>query len=108
MTLAERKQRLREHSEYVLRLAAMEDVGRRYPGMVTKSALPRENIFWRYVFVPLYRRVPWSFKRDAMRKLKMTAQGWPEEARRFGEPWRPPIRDRGAAEAPPQAASADN
>jgi len=25
-----------------------------------------------------------------MRKLKMTAQGWPEESRRFGEPWRPP------------------
>jgi hypothetical protein len=94
MTVAERKQRLREHSEYVLRLAAMEDVGRRYPAKVTKSALPRENFFWRYVFVPLYRRVPWSFRRDAMRKLKMTAQGWPEDARQFGEPWRPPVRDR--------------
>ena len=98
MTLAERKKRLREHSEYVLRLAAMEDVGRRYPGKVTKSALPKENIFWRYMFVPLYRRVPWSFKRDAMRKLKMTAQGWPEDPRRFGEPWRPPVRDQAAAE----------
>jgi hypothetical protein len=97
MTLAERKQRLREHSEYVLRLAAMEDVGRRYPDKVTKSALPRENIFWRYMFVPLYRRVPWSFKRDAMRKLKMTAQGWPEDARQFGEPWRPPVRDHAVA-----------
>jgi hypothetical protein len=72
----------------------MEDVGRRSPDKVTTSALPRENIFWRYMFVPLYRRVPWSFKRDAMRKLKMTAQGWPENARQFGEPWRPPVRDR--------------
>ena len=42
------------------------------------------------MFVPLYRRVPWEFKRDAMRKLKMTAQGWPEQSRQFGEPWRPP------------------
>jgi hypothetical protein len=90
MTLAERKQRLREHSEYVLRLAAMDDVAKRYPGMSTKSALPKENAFWRLLFVPLYRRVPWSFKRGAMRKLKMTAQGWQDDSRRFGEPWRPP------------------
>jgi hypothetical protein len=90
MTLAERKQRLREHSEYVLRLAAMDDVARRYPGMSTKSALPKENAFWRLLFVPLYRRVPWAFKQGAMRRLKMTAQGWPDDPRRFGEPWRPP------------------
>jgi hypothetical protein len=90
MTLSERKRRLREHSEYALRLAAMDDVARRYPGMVSRSVLPRGSAFWRLLFVPLYRRVPWSFKRDAMRRLKMTAQGWPEHARRFGEPWRPP------------------
>jgi hypothetical protein len=89
MTLSERKQRLRERSEYVLRLAAMDAVARKYPGKATKPALPRESAFWRWVFVPLYRRVPWTFKRDAMRRLKMTAQGWPEDARRFGEPWRP-------------------
>jgi hypothetical protein len=89
MSLSAQKQRLREHSEYVLRLAAMDEVGRRYPGKVTRSALPQENAFWRYVFVPLYRRLPWSFKRNAMRKLKMTARGWPEDARRFREPWWP-------------------
>ena len=99
--LDERKRRLREHSEYALRLAAMDDVGRRYPGMVTKSALPRENAFWRLLFVPLYRRVSWSFKRDAMRKLKMTAQGWPEDARRFGDPWRPPPAQPPPAQPPP-------
>jgi hypothetical protein len=94
MTLIERKQRLRKHSELVLRLAAMDDIARRYPDKVTKSVLPQENAFWRLVFVPLYRRVPWSFKQGAMRRLKMTAQGWPEEPRRFGEPWRPPPRAR--------------
>jgi hypothetical protein len=84
------KQLLRERSEYYLRLAAMEDVGRRYPGSTSESALPQRGLFWRHLFVPLYRRVPWEFKRKAMRALRMTATGWPEDARRFGEPWRPP------------------
>jgi len=92
MTIAELKHRLREQSEYSLRLAAMEDVGRRYPGLATRPALPRVGLFWRYLFAPLFRRVPWSFKQRAMRTLKMTSQNWAEDARRFGEPWRPPER----------------
>jgi hypothetical protein len=99
MTVLERKQRLRRHSEHVLRLAAMDEIGRRYPGKVTKSALPKENAFWRFVFVPLYRRVPWSFKQNAMRRLRLTAQGWPDQPRMFGTPWRPP-----AGTPPPTAA----
>ncbi len=90
MTFSELKHRLRARSEYALRLAAMDDVARRYPGRTAKSALPQVGVFWRYLFVPLFRRVPWSFKQKAMRTLKMTAQGWREDARRFGEPWRPP------------------
>jgi hypothetical protein len=90
MRAVDPKQRLRERSEYVLRLAAMEDLRRRYPGRTTEPALPREGAFWRHVFVPLYRRVPWSVKQRAMRTLRMTATGWPENSRRFGEPWRPP------------------
>ena len=90
---AEQKRRLRERSEHVLRLAAMEDVAQRYPGRTVPSALSTGGPFWRLVFVPLYRRVPWEFKRNAMRTLKMTAQGWPEQSRQFGEPWRPPARD---------------
>jgi len=80
MTITDRKRLLRARSEYVLRLAAMDDVGRRYPGHVTKSALPRQGAFWRYVFVPLYRRIPWSFKCKAMRTFRMTARNWPEDA----------------------------
>jgi hypothetical protein len=86
----EQKRRLRARSEHVLRMAAMDDVARRYPRRTVPSALADEGPFWRFVFVPLYRRVPWEFKRNAMRKLKMTAQGWPEQSRQFGEPWRPP------------------
>jgi hypothetical protein len=82
--------RLRERSEYFLRLAAMEDQRRRHPGTTTRPALPRRGVFWRFVFVPLYRRVPWHFKARAMRALRMTASGWPDGRRSFGEPWRPP------------------
>jgi len=92
-SLDEQKRRLRARSEHVLRMAAMDDVARRYPGRTVPSALSSESPFWRFVFVPLYRRVPWEFKRNAMRRLKMTAQGWPEQSRQFGEPWRPPARD---------------
>ncbi len=92
MRLVELQRRLRERSEYGLRLAAMDDVRRRYPSRTTTSALPPAGPFWRYVFVPLFRRVPWSFKAKAMRRLKMTVQNWPEDARQFGQPWRPPAR----------------
>jgi hypothetical protein len=85
-----RKRQLRERSEYFLRLAAMEDQRRRHPSATTRPALPRGGLFWRYVFVPLYRRVPWHVKERAMRALQMTASGWSEGRRPFGEPWRPP------------------
>jgi hypothetical protein len=94
MTANDLKRRLRQRSEYALRLAALDDVGRRYPGRTAESALPRVGLFWRLVFVPLFRRVPWSFRRQAMRRLNMTARGWPEDARQFREPWRPPARAR--------------
>jgi hypothetical protein len=100
MRLRELQHRLRARSEYALRLAAMNDVGRRYPGQVSKPALPRVGPFWRFVFVPVFRRVPWSFKQRAMRAFRMTADGWAADARRFGEPWRPPT----AADRPPTVA----
>jgi hypothetical protein len=93
MTLSELKRRLRQRSEYALRLAALRDVGRRYPDRTTSSALAPVGPFWRFLFVPLFRRVPWPYKRQAMRTFRMTARGWHEDARQFGEPWRPPSRD---------------
>lgn len=87
---SKRKQQLRDRSEYHLRLAAMEDQRRRHPGATTRPALPRGGLFWRLVFVPLYRRVPWHVKARAMRVLRMTASGWPDGRRPFGQPWRPP------------------
>jgi hypothetical protein len=99
-TAARRKQQLRERSEYYLRLAAMEDQRRRNPGATTRPAFPRGGLFWRLVFVPLYRRVPWHVKARAMRALRMTASDWPEGRRQFGEPWRPPAGAAGQAADP--------
>jgi hypothetical protein len=88
------KQRLREHSEHYLLLDAAERLGRGAPATV-KPYHGREGRFWRLVFVPLYRRVPWAFKRRAMDTLKMTASGWTPPPREPGTPWRPPSRPKG-------------
>jgi hypothetical protein len=86
------KQRLRDRAEHHLRLAAMEDLRRRHPAGTVPAYRERGGVFWRRVFVPLYRRVPWDVKERAMRALRMTADhsGWTPPPRRPGEPWRPP------------------
>ena len=83
---SEFKRRLREQSEHYLLLDAAKRLGKD----VGKPYGVKEGRFWRLVFVPLYRRVPWHVKARAMRALRMTASGWPEGRRPFGEPWRPP------------------
>jgi hypothetical protein len=92
--LATERARLREQAEHHLRIAAMEDLGRRHPQATTAPHKPRGGYFWRLVFVPLYRRVPWEAKQKAMRALRMTAEsnGWTPPAREPGRPWRPPQR----------------
>jgi hypothetical protein len=90
--IAGAQQRLRERAEHHLRLAAMDDLRARHPRATTPPHRPGGAWFWRLVFVPLYRRVPWELKRRAMRALRMTAEthGWTPPARRPGQPWRPP------------------
>jgi hypothetical protein len=90
--LATERARLRERAEHHLRVAAMEDLRRRHPQATTAPHTPSGGYFWRLVFVPLYRRVPWEAKVKAMHTLRMTAEsnGWTPPARMPGEPWRPP------------------
>jgi hypothetical protein len=83
------KRTLRQRSEYHLRLAVLRDLGRGVPS-TTKPYRPSGGWGWRLLFVPVYRRLPWSVKERAMRLLGMTATGWQAPARRPGEPWRPP------------------
>jgi hypothetical protein len=86
------KQRLREQAEHHLRVAAMEELRNRHPTGTTPAYEERGALFWRRVFVPLYRAVPWTVKQRAMHALRMTAEssGWTAPPRRPSEPWRPP------------------
>jgi hypothetical protein len=90
--LDELKQTLRERAEHHLRLAAMDDMRRLHPSGTTQPHRERGDLLWRRVFVPLYRRVPWTTKQRAMRALRMTAHhsGWSPPPRHPSEPWRPP------------------
>jgi hypothetical protein len=85
------KRRLRERSEHYLLQAAIRELGTGAPGTVEPYG-ERGGLLWRWLFVPLYRRVPWSVKRRAMDALRMTASGFTPPPRRPGEPWRPPPR----------------
>ena len=84
--------RLRDRAELHLRLAAMDELRRAHPAATTPPHRPPGGAFWRHVFVPLYRRVPWEHKERAMHALGMTAEshGWTPPPRRPGTPWRPP------------------
>jgi hypothetical protein len=93
MTAAQDLQRrLRAQAEHHLRVAAMEQLRREHPEGTVAPGHGAGGAFWRLVFVPVYRRLPWEAKRRAMRALRMTAEssGWTPPARRPGEPWRPP------------------
>jgi hypothetical protein len=88
-TLSELKQALRQRSEQQLRYAVLRDLGHGQPSTVAPYK-PSGGWFWRLLFVPVYRRIPWKAKERAMALLGMTATGWQPPARRPGEPWRPP------------------
>ena len=87
--LGELKRRVRERSEHYLLLDAARRLGKGVPHTV-KGYQGSDGRFWRLVFVPLYRRVPWATKKRAMDTLKMTASGWTPPKREPGRPWEPP------------------
>lgn len=88
-SLSEAKRNLRERAEGALRRAVLSELGRDQPGTVAPYR-PKGDLFWRVLFVPLYRRIPWSAKERAMSALGMKAQGWKAPDRKPREPWRPP------------------
>jgi len=103
--LSDAKRNLRERSEKHLRLAVLSEIGRDQPSTV-EPYKHKGGRLWGKLFVPVYRRVPWTAKEKAMGALGMTAQGWKAPDRKPGEPWRPPAdmadRVQKATAAPPR------
>jgi hypothetical protein len=84
--------RLRAPSERYLREAAMEDLRLRYPDATVAPYREPRGWLWRRVFVPLYRRTPWSFRRKLIATL-MAPKGWGPGRRWAGPPKLPPLSD---------------
>ncbi len=90
---AHRKQHLREVTERHLMTDAMRRVAGRYPGITVATPATRSSWFWSRLFVPVYRRIPWSVRERTIHIAGMDASGWTPPSRRPGEPWRPPTWD---------------
>ena len=87
---SEIKRRLRERSEHYLLpggRCATSAAGRRPRSSRTGD---REGLLWRLLFVPLYRRLPWTFKRRAMRALQHDRVRLDAAGAGAWQPWRPP------------------
>ena len=108
-SMSDAKRRLRERSEKHLRRAVLSELGRDQPSTVNPYK-PKGGRLWSTLFVPVYRRVPWSAKERAMGALGMTASGWKAPERKPGEPWRPPadMADRVQNAAPPAEVERDS
>ena len=79
---------LREHSEHYLMIDAHERLAARYSG----TRAPRRphgaaELFWRRIFAPLYRAMPWPLRHRVMRAM-------PGSHRRT---WSPPPEPRSPA-----------
>jgi hypothetical protein len=87
--LTDLQARLRDRAEYHLRLDAMRRLRADAPATVEPYD-DRRGLVWRYLFVPLYRRIPWETKQRAIRAARMTASGWTAPTREPSQPWQPP------------------
>jgi hypothetical protein len=87
--LTDLQARLRDRAEHHLRLDAMRRLRSDAPATVEPYDDHR-GLFWRYLFVPLYRRIPWETKQRAIRATRMTASGWTPPTREPSQPWQPP------------------
>ncbi|MGH3320900.1 MAG: hypothetical protein ACRDN9_12075 [Streptosporangiaceae bacterium] len=61
---------LRHHSEENLMAVTQEELARRYLGRDGPVGRPAQGeLFWRRVFVPTYRRLPWRIRRFALHRM---------------------------------------
>lgn len=65
---------MRRNSEDYLLQAAQRDMARRF-GLPTPS-VRRGAIFWRYVFTPIYRLLPWRLRQAIIIAMPGSHRGW--------------------------------
>ena len=74
---------VRSNSQKYLLEAAQEDLAFRYlnrPAPVSPPGL--QVFFWKRLFVPLYRRLPWNLRRAIILAMPGSQrQGWPADPR---------------------------
>ncbi|MGH3927424.1 MAG: hypothetical protein ACRDTT_31940, partial [Pseudonocardiaceae bacterium] len=60
---------LRDNAEHYLLVAAQDRIGRQYG--VTRPRRPQglEEIFWRRLFAPIYRLLPWTLRSRVLRAM---------------------------------------
>jgi hypothetical protein len=57
---------LRTHSEHYLLIGAQERVARRYGARAPRRPRGPKELFWRRVFAPIYRVLPWTLRHRIM------------------------------------------
>lgn len=70
---------LRSNAEQALVAAAQEDLLRKYRGPRASDAQRAPggpNFFWRSIFVPVYRLLPWGVRRRIMQAMPGSHRGW--------------------------------
>ncbi len=60
---------VRTNSEKYLLEATQADLARQYGRSGPVGRKTPEVVFWKYVFVPLYRRLPWEVKHRVIRAM---------------------------------------
>lgn len=78
---------LRSHSEHYLLVAAQERMARRHGANAPRAPRGARDLFWRRVFAPIYRVLPWRLRHKIMLSM-------PGSHRRQ---WAPPPTARGSA-----------
>jgi len=78
---------LRHNSEHYLLIAAQERVAREHGARAPRAPHGPRELFWRRVFVPVYRTLPWPVRHKVMLAM-------PGSHRRQ---WAPPPQPRGSA-----------
>jgi hypothetical protein len=79
---------LRTRSEHYLLIGAQERVARRYGARAPRPPRGPQELFWRCVFTPTYRVLPWKLRH----RIMLTMPGSHRQR------WAPPPRSRGPAE----------